>query len=517
METKFERLDDDKVKIDVTFDVAEVDEAIDSVYDEVKKSARIPGFRKGKTPRKVLEHQFGPDYFGANATVNLIEKHSPEIVDSNGYVPYGDYDYDADEAAKQGEAYSYSFTIQVKPEYELTSTDPVSVQALKTDATEKEIDERIDTLLNYYVDLNHIDGPAKETDIVAISQECFVNGEEIEEGHKDYRSIIMEADTVSQEFKDQLLGTNVDDKKEFVATHDDLDLPEEYGDKIDVKIEVQNITEKIVPELTDEWVKENCGVDSVDKFREQIATEIAKNKKIESDTLKVEACLEELASRLEGDAPDYMIEAETSKILRRIYTQLQSQGYTLDQYLMVTSTTPDDFYEDTKKKAKLSAKECLALDALARAQKIECTEEDLQDTFEKVDPDNADELRREWESEYQMSVLREEVIRDKASKWLSENAIVEYVDELPEKVEEPEDADVSEEAKQEEDVKSDKPKKASKASKSAKSEKSDELDKSDKPKKTTKSTKSTKTTKSTKSTKKDKDDKEDKASEDKDA
>lgn len=443
METKIERLDGDKVKFDITIDAAEVDEAIDSVYDEVKKTARIPGFRKGKTPRTVLEHQFGAEYFSANATVNLIEKHSPEVVDSNGMVPFGDYSFDADESAKPGEDYTYSFTIQVKPEYELTSTDPVSVQVLDPVATDEEIDARIDMLRGYYIDLKSVDDrPAKEDDIVAFSQECFVDGSEIEDGKSDRRTCVLGSGMFSKEFEDQLLGMSVGDTKEIEAAADDLALSDDHEGKLTAKVTVTEITEKVVPELTDEWAKENCDVEDVEALRKQVGEGITTDKEARAKRDKTVACLKELVKRLEGaEVPEYMKAEETTKALRNVYMNLQAQGYTLDQYLMATGQNADEFYHDMENQGETAAKQSLALDALARALQIECTEDDVKEAFEGSGADDPAAIREEWENDHRMSVLREEIVRDKAAKWLQENAIVEYVDSLPE--EEDDEADDS--------------------------------------------------------------------------
>ncbi len=447
METKFERLDDNKVKFDITIDAKEVDEAIDSIYDEVKRTARIPGFRKGKTPRKVLESQFGADYFAANATVNLIEKHSPEVVDDNGMVPFGDYEFDADDAAKPGEDYSYSFTIQVKPEYELTSTDPVSVQVLNPEATDEEVDARIDMLRGYYIDLNSTDGPAKNDDIVVFSQECFKDGAEVEDGKADRRTCVLGSKMYSEEFEKQFEGMKVGDTKEFEANAEDLMITDGEG-TYNVKVVVNEITEKVVPELTDEWAKENCDAENVEELRKQVGESIAADKQRNAERDKNVACLKELVKRLEGEVPDYMKAEETTKALRNVYMNLQAQGYTLDQYLMATAQSAEQFYQDMEERGIVLAKQNLALDALARAHGMECTEDDLKEAFEGAGVDDVETLRAQWEEEHRMSVLREEIVRDKAAKWLQENANVEYVDSLPEEdeAEEPAEAETETEA-----------------------------------------------------------------------
>ena len=443
LETKIERLDDDKVKFDITIEAAEVDEAIDAVYAEAKKSAMIPGFRPGKAPRTVLEHTYGAEYFTTTATVNLIEKHSPEVVDGNDMIPLGDYDYDADDVVEAGKDYAYSFTIQVKPELELTSADPVKVQLLRTEATEEEIDQQIELLRSYYIDLNPVtDRPVQDNDIVIYSQVCSKDGEEIEEGKEDRSTYIVGGSGSTEEFDEQVKGMSIGDTKEFEMPANKLKLGYKYSGPITAKVTVEEITEKVIPELTDEWVKENCDVEDIAALREQVGDSITSSKSQNLERDKSIACLEELTSRLVGEIPSYLQAQESTRALTNFYNNLQQQGFTLDQYLEAVGETSDEFYEAMSQQGEILAKQDLALDALAREQGIEVTEEDIDDAFANSGVEDPDGLRREWEEEYKMSTLREEILRDKTAQWLYTNAEVEFVDELPEKEpEEPEDAE----------------------------------------------------------------------------
>lgn len=450
LETKIERLDGDKVKFDITIAAAEVDEAIDAVYAEVKKQATIPGFRPGKAPRTVLEHTYGAEYFTATATVNLIEKHSPEVVDGNDYIPLSDYDYDAEDSVEPGKDYSYSFTIQVKPILELTSADPVKVQLLKVDATDEEIDEQIDLLRSYYIDLEQVtDRPVGDDDIVAYSQVCYVDGAEIEDGKQERTTYIVGGTGSNEEFDEEFKGLNVGDVKEIETTAGKLGISDEkYPGAVTAKIEVLEITEKVIPELTDEWVQENCDADNIEALREQVGESITSNKSQNLDRDKSVACLDELTSRLVGEVPDFLKAEETNRALQNFYNTLQQQGFTLDQYLEAVGESVDEFYGSMQQQGEILAKQDLALDALARALDIEVTEEDIDEAFAGSGADDPDALREQWESEYRMATLREEILRDKAAKRLYADAEVEFVDELPEKEEEPaeEEADEADDA-----------------------------------------------------------------------
>ncbi len=445
METKIERLEDNKVKFEITIDAEEVDAAIDSVYDEVNRSTRIPGFRKGKAPRKVLASNFGEEYFSAVATANLIEEHSPAVVDEARMVPLNDFDYDAEESAKPGEDYTYSFTFLVKPELTLTSADPVEVELEPLEPTDEEIDERIDTLCNYYIDLQPVtDRPVQADDIVIYSQECSVDGADIEEGTEKRRTYVVGGGSKSEEFDAQIIGMNAGETKDFVLMSSALGLSGDYDmSPVTARVTVHEITEKAVPELTDEWVKRTLDIDSVEALREQTREQLTTEKQGAYDRKKSYACLEALSERLEGEVPPEVVADAGTTALRNFYMSLQASGYTLDQYLMATGTDAQTFYNDMEEQGRQLGKQNMALDALARELGLEVTEEDIVEAFSEAEDATPEELRAEWEKEHRMATLYEEVLRDKAARWLYDNAIVTIAGEK--KDAEPEDEAADEE------------------------------------------------------------------------
>ncbi|MGI6217571.1 MAG: hypothetical protein ACOYIK_08170, partial [Coriobacteriales bacterium] len=146
----------------------------------------------------------------------------------------------------------------------------------------------------------------------------------------------------------------------------------------------------------------------------------------------------------EGEIPNEVKEEATTTALRNLYVSLQREGYTLDQYLMATQQSADKFYKDMEEQGELLAKQDMALDALARALELEITDEDIDEAFADAEADDPAALRKEWEDSHRMAVLREQILRDKAAKWLYDNAKVEYTKEKPKKEEPEEDAEKGE-------------------------------------------------------------------------
>ncbi len=502
MNTKTERLEDNKVKFEITIDAKTVDEAIDAVYKQVNKNTRIPGFRKGKAPKTVLEHNFGAEYFTSMATANLIEEYSPAAVDDADFIALRDYEYDTDDAiVENGKDYTYSFTIVIKPELSLSSIDPVEVELPSPVATDEEIDAQIDLLRSYYIDLESVDDrPVQEDDIVSYSRTCEINGKEIEEGKEEKTTHVIATGENMTDLDKALVGTKIAQTTTVDLPSSELGLEQEYPlVQITCKLTVLEITEKKMPELTDEWVKNTSDAEDVAGLRKQVGESIAAEKESRIDRNKSIECLEVLAERLEGEPTEEVIRECQNKALRNLYANLEAQGITLDQYLMFTGHKAEDFMKDIEEQGKMLAKQDMALDALAKALGCDVTEEDIDTAFKESNLDDPAATRKQWEQEHRMATLREEIRRDKAAKWLYENAKVTFVD--PNKSTEKD----KEAGKDKADEKADKDKTKEKSKKKAddKDEKKAEEKKSSTKKSTSAKKSSTKdeTSKSTKSTK----------------
>ncbi len=428
LNTSIERLEDNKVRFEITIDAKEVDSEIDSIYKQVNRTSRIPGFRKGKAPRSVLKHTFGDDYFNSQATVNLIERHSPAVVDDADMIALRDYEYESPDAmVEPGSDFTYSFTIVVKPEMEISSSDPVEIELPSTVATEKEIDDRIELLRSYYIDLATVeDRPVQAGDLIGYSRTCEINGTPIDEGAEENSTHVI-AEEPSDAFDEGLIGMEIGETKDIEISSDVLGLEEKYPSvKITAKVTINTITERKAPELTDEWVQKTCDAENVEALRKQIAESITSEKVQKSEHDKSRACLEALADRLQGEVPKEVVEDSRTTALRNAYLGLQNQGITLDDYLRITGISTERFYDGIAEQGNDLAKRDMALDALARDLGCELTDEDIEDAFS--DLEDPDEARREWEESHRMALLRESLLRDKAAKWLYENAKVTYVD-----------------------------------------------------------------------------------------
>ncbi len=428
--TQIERLDENKVKFDITVSKEEVASYFKSTYREVAKKNRVPGFRPGKAPRSVLDTTFGKDYFVAQATDAIVNAYYPTVVDDENFISFGDPEMEINELAKEGEDYSFTFTVEVKPEFELSDYEPVAIELESTEASEAEIDEQIETFRNYYMTYEVVEAKRglKKGDVAQLALECSSDGEPIPSMTTDIEPYEVGKGDMPDSFDEGITGMKADETREFDfdVKNDSLGVLASSG-TIHCKAALHAISKKVLPEVTDEWVKTTLSYESVAELRERLATMVSSRKQSMQEQQKSFLMLEKLAERLQGEPSENVIAEAERKNYQDFFQALQRQGATLDVYLQQMGITPEQYRKDMHEQAILAARENLALDAVVRHFALEATDEEIADAFREAALDPEISIK-EWREQGRLAYLREGFSRDKAAKWLQENAKIEIVD-----------------------------------------------------------------------------------------
>ena len=413
------REDDGKTEVTVELTAEEVKKHVDAFFKELAKN-RIPGFRPGKAPRKVLEQNFGGhDAVYAQIASDMVNDEAPRAVDSEDVLFITDPEFDELPELKDGESFTFKLNGKVKPEVELLTYDPVEIEMPPEQATETEIQTQLDALRAYYYSFEDVpeDTPAAEGNYVMASLESTADGAEVEGLNNENRLIEIGGDVFPEELTEQFVGMKAGDTKEFDWEND--------GKTVHTKATVSKVQTKKIPELDDAFAKQ-VGFDSLDKLREEITEQLNSTKEQQLPDLKERRCVEELAKRIHGEVSTAYVNFSREDILRDFFNGLQRQGMTFDQFLQQRGITADDFQKDLDEEAKENAEQSLALDALFRERGMELTDEDLDKEFALTeDPAGT---RKRWEESGRMSVLREALRRQKAAEWLEETAVVTVVE-----------------------------------------------------------------------------------------
>lgn len=436
METKVEALEDNRTKVTVTVDAADIDARIKKTYKDFANKYNFPGFRKGKAPRPIIDNALGAEAVRATVTDDVVNSTYPLAVDDCGLFPIAKPEFDETDLVEAGKPFTFAFTVTVKPEFELTDYEPVAIELPAEGATDAEVDEQIDALREHYYSFEDASAATKvkaDSYIDLAMKATDDKGEEIPSLTTENRPYGLGAGLFPAEFDEQLVGL----KKGQTATFS-LDMPADppimlaalagKTDKIDFEVEVKVVKKKIVPEVNDEWAKEQMGFESVEDLRTRIAESIAQQKADIMPRLKENACLNVLMERLDGEVPEALREDAEASLIQDFFQQLQSQGMTFDVYLAQQGITPDQFKEDVKQQALDMSKQDLALDAWARHFGMEVTAEEVTDEFVKSGVEDPAALEAEWRANGQLHMVRQGVLRTKAVKDLMEKAVVSELD-----------------------------------------------------------------------------------------
>lgn len=436
MKTNVEVLETGSVKLTVTVEAAEIDARIKETYQDFAKKYKFPGFRPGKAPRQVIDNALGKEAARAVVTDNVVNELYPLAVDESGIFPVAQPEFDQpDDMVVEGQDFVFSATVAVKPEYELSNYGPVSIKVPFKEASEAEIDEQIEALGDYYFDYKNSPANTKvkadstiELDMSAKNEK----GEEIAELAAEERMYELGQGLFPAVFDEALVGMKKGEAKtvEVNVKENPCMLTAMLQDKAEVvtiEVEVKAVKKKVPVEFTDEWVKENLGVEDMAELRTRMGESIEQQKGEIIPRIMESAALAQLRERLDVELPEALLEAAERDLLQGFFAQLQQQGMTFDGYLKAQDLTPEQFKEDIKLQAIDSVKEELALDAWARNAGITVTEEELMAEFQNSGAEDPDAMFAEWKAQGRLHVAREGIIRGKAVEAILEAAQVEEV------------------------------------------------------------------------------------------
>ena len=419
------REEDGKTQVAIELTEQEVKKHIDSFFKDLAKN-RIPGFRPGKAPRKVLERNFGGhEAIYAEITSDMVNEVLPLALDSKDVIFIDDPKLvdEKIESVEDGKPYTFEVYGEVAPKLTLTSVEPVEIEMPPATATDEEVEAQLESLRDYYYEFEEVDRAAEEGVYVMMSIDAKADGVAVDALNSPSRLVELGSDALHKELTDQVLGMKKDETKEFdfEVAEDDEQLADFKGKTIHAEVTVSKVQTKELPTLDEEFAK-RIGFDTLEQTREEIANQINSQRERQLPELKERRCVEALAKRIEGEIPESYINYSRDEVLREFFNNLQSAGITFDQFLAQRGISADEFHADLDDEAKENAEQSLALDALFEARGMELTDADIDEQFQVVDDPAA--ARKSWEESGRMSLLREGIRRSKAAQWLIDNAIV---------------------------------------------------------------------------------------------
>ncbi|MEP7113652.1 MAG: trigger factor, partial [Ilumatobacteraceae bacterium] len=412
------------VKVSVTIDEAEFDRDIDMAFRTIAKEVKLPGFRQGKVPRKVLEARIGlatareqalrdavPQYLATAVREHDIDLISTPNIEFTGGQETGPVSFDA--------------TCEVRPEITVPGYGGLRVELTSPVATEADIDEAVEAELRRQGSLVDVDRPVQSGDQVTINLAGSRDGEPVAGLNTEDWLYQVGNGWVAPGFDGELIGAKAGDELTFTAT------PNGTSEPADFVVNVVKIQETELAELSDEWVSENLGeFDTVEEWRTSLAERIGTGKLNQTRNQFIERTTSSLAGLVDIEPPESMVQADLQGRVQNTVQQFQAQGISVDQWLQVTGQDAATFIEGLKVQSQKAVKVDLALRAVGVAEDLEVTDDDINAEYARIAiqvRQKATEVRKAYEKNDAVTDLVAQMRKTKALDWLLEH--VEIVDE----------------------------------------------------------------------------------------
>ena len=425
MSLQVEKLEHNMAKLTIEVPAEELEKALETAYQKNKNKISVPGFRKGKVPRNMIEKMYGPAIFYEDAANELIPDAYEKALDECEEEIVSAPKIDVTQIEK-GKDFIFTAEVAVKPEVTLGKYKGIKVDEADLAVTEEEINAQIEKEReNSARTISVEDRPVKDGDITTLDFEGFVDGVAFEGGKGTDYPLTIGSGSFIPGFEEQLIGAELNKEVEVNVT-----FPEDYhakdlaGKPATFKCKIKDIKEKELPELDDEFASEVSAFDTMAEYKEDVKKSLEVKKADAAKIAKEEAVIDAVIEDAKMDIPDAMVETEQRQIIEEFSQRMRMQGLTMEQYMQFTGMTPQALMEQTKPQALKRIQSRLVLEAVAKAEDLKASEEDyaaeIKDMSEKYQME--EDKIKEMLGEKGKKQVEEDLAIRKAVDFLVENA-----------------------------------------------------------------------------------------------
>lgn len=386
MSMQVEKLEKNMAKLTIEVDAAKVNDAIKKAYDKNKGKMSVPGFRKGKVPQAMIEKMYGPEVFYEDAANFLIpDAYAKEVEAAEDLEVVSQPKIDVVQMEK-GKNFIFTAEVALKPPVDLGKYKGVKIEKIDTEVTDEDIDKEIKREQEANARTITVeDRPVKDGDTTVIDFEGFIGDKAFEGGKGENYPLVIGSGSFIPGFEEQLIGKNTGDDVDVKVT-----FPEDYnakdlaGKEALFKVKINEIKEKELPELDDEFASEVSEFDTMAEYREDVKKNLAEKKEKEAKDKKEDAVIEAIIKDSKMDIPEAMVETQARTMVNDYARRLQSQGLSLEQYFMFTGLDMDKFTDQMKEGARKRIESRLILEAVVKAENFEVTDEEYEKELERI-------------------------------------------------------------------------------------------------------------------------------------
>ena len=414
------------VEFEMTVSAENFEKGMQYSYKKNVKNMNIPGFRKGKAPRKYIEKIYSEAVFYDDAVNNIFPENYMEAVKELGLEPVDMPNVDIKEIGS-GKDLVLVVKVDVKPDVEIGEYKGIEVTEKKYTVKADEVNAELERMRERNSRMITVeDRPVQSGDTAVIDYEGFVDGVAFAGGKDENHELVIGSNTFIPGFEDQIIGANTGDEIDVNVT-----FPEEYhaeelkGKAAVFKVKVNQIKFKELPELDDEFAKDVSEFDTLDELKKDIKSKLTKQNDARAKGEMENEAIEKLVATLKGEIPNGMIESRTESLIQDFEMRLQQQGMPLDMYMKYTGLTIEAMKQQFKPQAEMAVKSTLALEKVAELEKIAVKDKDVEAKFEEMakaynmEVDKIKELLREEDKEN----IKKDLVIEKAVKVIMDNIV----------------------------------------------------------------------------------------------
>ena len=418
MSVKVETLEKNMAKLVIEVPAEELEKALQAAYNKNKSKISIPGFRKGKVPRQMVEKMYGPGFFYEDAANMLIPVEYEKAADECGLELVSRPVIDIEQIEK-GKAFIFTAEVAVKPEVTLGEYKGLEVAKTDVEVSEEEVAAELEKEREKNARTISVEDRAVENgDMIMLDFEGFVNGVAFDGGKGENYPLTIGSNAFIPGFEEQLVGAKIGEDVEVNVTFpEEYQAPELAGCAATFKCKVNEIKVKELPELDDDFAQDVSKFDTLDEYKADVKAKLAANKADAAKRAKEDAVIEKIIENAQMDIPEAMIDTQARQLVDEFAQRIQSQGLSFEQYLQFTGMTLDTALEQMKPNAVKRIQSRLVLEAVVKAENIEVSEEDVKaeiakmaETY-KMDADKLAEIMSEEEKkQIQMDMSIEKAV-----------------------------------------------------------------------------------------------------------
>ena len=414
-----ERFIGPRVKLTVEVDADTFDADIEAAFRKLAREVRIPGFRPGRAPRRVLESHFGSEIGRAQALEEAVPRYYAEAVRDNHVDVVNQPELELTLDGSDGPV-AFEATVEIRPAVSVSGYESLQIEIPSPVPTDEEIDARIDETRRQFADIAEVDRAAAQGDRVTINIEGSVEGEPLPGlAAQDYLYEVGSGGIVPK-VDEHLTGCEAGTDLSFSAPH-----PVQPEMEIDFEITVNTVSELVLPELTDDWVDDNTEHDSVAELRDATTRQLSFGRIMQANMVLRDEAQKQIADLVEGPVPDAMVSGAIADRMQELGSGLQQRNMTIEEWLEATGQEPASFIGELRDDAERGVRLDLALRAVAAAESLEADDDDIDGELERMaatDGRSAAQLREVIADTDGLAHLSSAICKSKALQWAIEAA-----------------------------------------------------------------------------------------------